>query len=75
MDALIQEVIDAEDREELVIAAHALDRVLLHGEYLVPNWYIDRHRVAYRDKFNMPETLPLYFEPVSWLLKTGSSKE
>ena len=75
VDALIEKIINAEDREQLIIAAHALDRVLLHGEYLVPNWYIDTHRIAYRDKFNMPETLPLYFEPVSWLLKTWSAKE
>lgn len=75
VDALIERIINAENREELKIAAHALDRVLLHGEYLVPNWYIDKHRIAYRDKFNMPETLPLYFEPVSWLLKTWSVKE
>jgi len=75
VDALIEKIINAENREELIIAAHALDRVLLHGEYLVPNWYIDTHRIAYRDKFNMPETLPLYFEPLSWLLKTWSVKQ
>ena len=75
VDALIDKIINAENRDELIIAAHALDRVLLHGEYLVPNWYIDTHRIAYRDKFNMPETLPLYFEPLSWLLKTWSARE
>jgi microcin C transport system substrate-binding protein len=75
VDALIEKIINAENRDELIIAAHALDRVLLHGEYLVPNWYIDTHRIAYRDKFNMPGTLPLYFEPLSWLLKTWSVRE
>ena len=75
IDVLIEKIINAEDREHLVIASHALDRVLLHGEYLVPNWYIDKHRIAYRDRFEIPETLPLYFEPVSWLLKTWSVKE
>ena len=74
VDALIERIINAESREQLVVTAHALDRVLLHGEYLVPNWYIDTHRIAYRDQFNMPETLPLYFEPISWLLKTWSVK-
>ena len=75
VDALIEKIINAEDREQLVITSHALDRVLLHNEYLVPNWYIDKHRIAYRDMFEIPETLPLYFEPVSWLLKTWSVKE
>jgi microcin C transport system substrate-binding protein len=75
VDALIEKIINVETREDLVVAAHALDRVLLHGEYLMPNWYIDAHRIAYRDKFNMPETLPLYFEPISWLLKTWWARE
>ncbi len=74
VDDLITKILNAYDRQQLVAAAHALDRVLLHGEYLVPNWYIDKHRIAYRDKFNMPEVLPLYYEPVSWLLKTWSAK-
>ena len=75
VDAMIEKIINAKDREALVVAAHALDRVLLHGEYLMPNWYIDTHRIAYRDKFDIPETLPLYFEPISWLLKTWAAKE
>ena len=75
VDALIEKIINVETRQDLVVAAHALDRVLLHGEYLMPNWYIDAHRIAYRDKFNMPETLPLYFEPISWLLKTWWARE
>lgn len=70
VDALIEKVINAGDRARLVVATHALDRVLLHGEYLVPNWYIDKHRIAYRDIFGIPETLPLYYEPESWLLKS-----
>ncbi|MBT8126531.1 MAG: ABC transporter substrate-binding protein [Gammaproteobacteria bacterium] len=75
VDALIENIIDAEGREQLIIAAHALDRVMLHNEYLVPNWFIDTHRIAYRDKFQIPKTLPLYYEPVSWMLKTWSTKE
>lgn len=69
IDALVQEIIQAKDREQVVIASRALDRVLLYGEYLVPNWYINVHRVAYWDKFGIPETQPLYYDPISWLLK------
>jgi len=75
VDALIDEVIDADNRHHLVIAARALDRVLLFGEYLVPNWYIDKHRIAYRDLFYFPETLPLYYEPMSVLIKTWWMKQ
>ena len=69
VDALIQKIIQAPDRHALVIAARALDRVLLYGEYLVPNWYINVHRVAYWNKFGIPKTRPLYYDPVSWMLK------
>ena len=70
VDSLVEAVIDANDRKQLVTATRALDRVLLFGEYLVPNWYINTHRIAYRNIFAMPKTLPLYYEPESWLLKT-----
>ena len=70
VDALIHEVIYAADRERLVTAVHALDRVMQHGEYLVPNWYIDKHRVAYWDRFDRPASLPLYYEATNWALQT-----
>jgi microcin C transport system substrate-binding protein len=66
---LIEHVINAEDRRQLVTASRALDRVLLFGEYLVPNWYIDKHRIAYRNKLAYPQTLPLYYDPITWLIK------
>lgn len=71
VDALIEKIIYASNRAELVTAARALDRVLLHGEYLVPNWYIGTHRIAYWDRFAFPEKLPLYYQAIPWLLKTA----
>lgn len=75
VDALVLNIVQAKDREEVVTASRALDRVLLYGEYLVPNWYINVHRVAYWDKFGVPETQPLYYEPISWLLKAWWIKD
>ena len=69
IDALVLAVIQSNDREETVIASRALDRVLLVGEYLVPNWYINVHRVAYWNKFGIPKKQPLYYDPITWLLK------
>lgn len=66
IDALIDEVVFAPNRKKLVTAVRALDRVLLHGEYMVPNWFTNVHRVAYWDKFQHPTTLPLYYEAESW---------
>lgn len=74
VDALVDKIIEATSRAELITACRALDRVLLHQEYLVPNWYINVHRIAYFNKFNIPQTLPLYYDPETWLLQSWSQK-
>ena len=58
VDSLIETLIFARDRAELVSATHALDRVLLWNHYLVPQFYSPRDRIAYWDKFGHPERLP-----------------
>ncbi|HEX2753390.1 MAG TPA: ABC transporter substrate-binding protein, partial [Alphaproteobacteria bacterium] len=60
VDALIDKIIVAPDRETLVATTRALDRVLLSGHYLIPHWYIGYHRVAYWNKFGHPATPPKY---------------
>lgn len=60
VDALIAEVISAPDRESLIAATHALDRVLLWGHYVIPNWYFPATRAVYWDKFGKPKTYPPY---------------
>ena len=68
IDALIEKLIFAKDREELVYVTRALDRVLLQGYYVVPQWYLSTDRVAHWDKFGIPETQPSYagHDPYSW---------
>ena len=55
---LIDKVVFAKDREELLAATHALDRVLLWNFYVVPQWHYPYERVAYWDVFGRPATLP-----------------
>lgn len=54
VDALVPLVVDAPDRAALLTATHALDRVLLWGWYVVPNWHLAAVRVAYWDRFGRP---------------------
>ncbi|MGD8811158.1 MAG: extracellular solute-binding protein [Thioalkalispiraceae bacterium] len=70
IDQLIDKVVFARNRQQLITATRALDRVMLHSEYLIPNWYIAVHRLAYWDKFSYPETLPLYYSADPWVLST-----
>ena len=55
VDELIEGMIAACTREELVAWTRALDRVLLWGFYVIPNWYLRSDRVLYWDKFDRPE--------------------
>jgi len=67
VDDLVEKIVYADTREELAAACKALDRVLWYGYYVVPNWYIPYHRVAYWNKFGKPETTPLYYSPLDIL--------
>ena len=60
VDRLIETVIGAKSREEMTNATRALDRVLRAERFWVPQWYKDKHTVAYYDMYEHPETLPPY---------------
>ncbi|HIJ89907.1 MAG: extracellular solute-binding protein [Desulfobulbaceae bacterium] len=68
VDRLVDRIIYAQTQEELTAACKALDRVLWYGYYVVPNWYLAQHRVAYRTIFARPETLPFYYSPFQALM-------
>ncbi len=60
IDDLIDLVINTPDRPSLITRVHALDRVLLHSYYVIPNWHLTYFRVAAWDKFVRPEISPPY---------------
>jgi microcin C transport system substrate-binding protein len=60
VDKLVDLVIAAPDRQSLVDRARALDRVLLWGQYVIPQWHITAFRVAYWDRFARPALAPKY---------------
>jgi microcin C transport system substrate-binding protein len=60
VDALVDTLIAAADRDSLIAAARALDRVLLWGHYVIPHWHIRYFRVAYWNKFARPAVTPKY---------------
>ena len=58
IDKLVDHVIFAKDRQELVAATNALDRVLQWNDFVVPQWFSPKMRIAYWDRFGQPPTLP-----------------
>lgn len=55
VDELVPLVVSAPDHAHLLTVTHALDRVLLWGWYLVPNWHVQSVRIAYWDRFGRPD--------------------
>ncbi|MGI9275356.1 MAG: extracellular solute-binding protein [Endozoicomonas sp.] len=63
VDSLVEKIVAARSREQLVIATRALDRVLLWEHYTIPQLYMPYWRIAYRSNFAHPEKKPLYGAP------------
>jgi microcin C transport system substrate-binding protein len=70
VDALIDKVVFANNRADLVAATKALDRVLIWNHYVVPQWTYGKDRTARWDRFGRPEPMPKYgrsaFPTVWW---------
>jgi microcin C transport system substrate-binding protein len=70
VDAMVERIISAKNRGDLVTAARALDRILLWNHYVVPQWSYNKLRTARWDRFSHPELLPKYgsgaFPTVWW---------
>ena len=60
VDAMIDKVVHAQTRQELIYATRALDRVLLWNYYVIPHWHLAAFRLAYWNKFGRPENPPPY---------------
>jgi microcin C transport system substrate-binding protein len=75
VDKLIDKVIYAKDRADLVAATRALDRVLLWNEYVVPQWTAGETRFAYWKRLAHPDKLPEYDEgfPSIWWSADGAA--
>ena len=75
VDALIDKIIFAENRAALIAASRALDRVLLWGHYLVPQWHTPVTRTAYWDVIDYPRPVPDYNIgfPDLWWYKGGKA--
>jgi microcin C transport system substrate-binding protein len=78
VDKLIDRIIYAKDRDELVAATHALDRVLLWNFYVVPQWSYGKQRTARWDRFGRPQAMPKYglaaFPSIWWWDEAKAAK-
>jgi microcin C transport system substrate-binding protein len=71
VDALVGRVVSAKTRPELATAMRALDRVLSHGHYSIPQYYGNAFLIGYRPgRFVLPDTIPPYYQADVWAMST-----
>ena len=76
IDALVDLVVAAPNREALILRCKALDRALLWGWYVIPHWHSTSWRVAFWDKFGRPEKLADYgLDFQSWWVDPAKERD
>lgn len=73
VDALLEAVMQARTKNQLESAMQALDRVLLWQHYIVPNWYISHHRIAYRKRLQHAQIPPYTLGLRAWWLDSAET--
>jgi microcin C transport system substrate-binding protein len=76
VDSLIDKMVTAQTKAELLPACKALERVISHSHIMVPQWYSGQHNVAYNPKkLNKPEIAPKYYRADGWLISSWWAKQ
>ena len=76
VDYLVNLAVSSTTRAEHVARLRALDRVLRHGYYVIPQYYGGNYRVGYRaHKFGQPAVAPTYYQPEDWVITTWWVKQ
>jgi microcin C transport system substrate-binding protein len=75
IDALVQAMVSAKTKAQLLPACRALDRVIMHSHYLVPQWTLTAHRIAYnQQRLAFKSPMPSYANAEEWVMFTWWAK-
>ncbi|MDR2127594.1 MAG: extracellular solute-binding protein [Burkholderiaceae bacterium] len=75
VDSLIGHMVSARTKADFLAACRALERVIAHSHYLLPQWFSPVHRVAYNARrLQPPAVVPAYFRAEAWAVQTWWSK-
>ncbi len=71
VDALIDTMVKAKTQEQMQPACRALERVIAHSHYLIPQWSANTHRMAYNQwRLEHPSVIPPYSNGEGWVIDT-----
>jgi microcin C transport system substrate-binding protein len=68
VDALIKKVLAANTIDELQTATRALDRTLMNGYYMIPEYYAPNSRIAYKNTMGFPKVVPTIYQYEDWVI-------
>ncbi len=75
VDAMITRMTGAKTKEDLLPACRALERIIAHSHYLIPQWTSSTHRIAYNAwRLAMPAQMPPYAQSEAWAIDTWWSR-
>ncbi|MES2663146.1 MAG: extracellular solute-binding protein [Pseudomonadota bacterium] len=75
VDSIVEKLVQSPDRPQLIQRARALDRVLRAGYYIVPNYHVSYHRLAYQKRIQRPKVMPKYgLDFMAWWDNAAASK-
>ncbi len=75
VDALIVKMTGAKTKAQLLPACRALERVISHSHYLIPQWTNGKHRMAYNAwRLAKPADMPPYSQAETWAMDTWWAK-
>ena len=64
IDEVINKITNARNREKLIQYTRTLDRLLRAGNWMIPLFHDNLHRIAFKSEIQIPDTIPLYgFNP------------
>jgi len=75
VDALLKRIVDADTKAKLTPACRALDRVIMHSHYLIPQWTLTSHRIVYDDwRLAFKAPMPPYAGGEDWVMSAWWAK-
>jgi microcin C transport system substrate-binding protein len=75
VDAIITRMTGAKTKAELLPACRALERVITHSHYLIPQWTAATHRMAFNDRrLARHDPMPPYAAGENWAIYTWWAK-
>lgn len=75
VDALVTAAVGAKTKAELIPACRALDRVIMHSHYLIPQWTLTSYRLAYNGwRLGFKPPMPPYAGAEEWVMMAWWAK-